>query len=144
MKSLKALTEHLKDLELINDNFDAWAEKGRLEYSGTHLQAGFVKSELLYRLQYTAVFSWEAWGGDAYFLFAMIVEWLRDHDYDFDEFGEPEWSADLLDDQTADVEISIRFEDAVYKVDGVITTEEPNPNLVDGVSVCGGAQRAAS
>ena len=137
MKSLKALTTHLSALELINDNFDSWAEGGTLEYSGSQVLGGLNPASLLYRLRYTAVFSWEGWGGDSYALFAEVMQWLVEQDYDFDVLGLPGFDADILDDQTADLDLRIRFDDAVYKIGDGISTDKPEPTTVDQVTVCG-------
>ena len=86
MKSLKALTEHLRSLQLINDDaFDSWVEEGKLEYSGADITVGEHPAILLFRLPYVAVFSWESWHGSAYELFAAVIQWLVAHDYDFDQ-----------------------------------------------------------
>ena len=145
MKSLKSLTEHLRTLQLINDDaFDSWAESGRLEYSGSTVLAGFTTASILYRLQYEAVLSWEAWHGDAYHLFGVIVDWLSERDYDFDAFGFPAWDTEFGDDDVIDVEIRIRFEDSIYRIENpdgtvTITPEKPAPTAVETANVCGGA-----
>ena len=145
MKSLKALTEHLRSLQLINDDaFDSWAESGRLDYSGATLLAGFTNASLLYRLPYDAVFSWEDWHGDAFELFGEVMQWLEANDYDFDLHGTPQWDCELLDDELVNIEIKIKFEDTVYRVvmpDGSvqITPDAPTPTTVESATVCGGA-----
>lgn len=150
MKSLKSLTTHLRELQLINDDgFDSWAENGKLEYSGATVLAGYAPADILYRLTYEAVFSWENWHGSAYQLFGVVVQWLADQDYDFDHYGFPAWDCEFTDDDTADIEIKIRFEDAIYRVvtpdpvtgDDVttLTPDDPIPSVVDAAAVCGGA-----
>lgn len=131
MKSLKALTEHLRSLQFINDDaFDSWVEKGTLEYSDCAHTEGFsAPVNILLRLPYTAVFSWESWTGNAYELFAAIVRWLRDKDYDFDHHGFPEFTVVMLDDESSDVQITIHFEDNVYEQGGVLV--EPDISTVD-------------
>lgn len=144
MKSLKSLTNHLRSLQLISDDaFDSWAESGRLEYSGATLLDGKIPAELLYRLQYEAVLSWEDWHGDGFVLFGTVMEWLETHDYDFDLHGMPQFDAEFLDDELVNIEIKIRFDDAVYRItqpDGskLITPDAPTPTAIESVSVCGG------
>lgn len=147
MKSMKALTAHLRSLQLINDDaFDSWAESGKMEYSGTTVLAGFSPVDLLYRLNYVAVYSFEDWHGNAYQLFGAVVQWLAAQNYDFDCYGMPAWDCEFTGDDVADIEIRVRFEDAVYRIetqDGdatviTITPDAPEPTPVDSASVCGG------
>lgn len=115
MKSLKSLTEYLRSLQLINDDaFDSFAVDGTLEPSSADLRSGFDPAVLLFRQVYTAEFSWENWHGDAAQLFAIVYQWLIDHDYDFDEHGFPAWSCYPVDDSLVDVELRIKFVDPVY------------------------------
>ena len=137
MKSLKALTDHLRILELIGDDaFDSWVEEGRLEYSGADITVGDNPSKLLYRLSYVAVFSWESWHGSAYELFAVVIKWLVANNYDFDVYGWPVFNAAMLDDETVDLQITINFEDSVYEQDGKVV-DQVVINSVSDISVCG-------
>lgn len=139
MKSLKALTEHLRSLQLINDDaFDSWVEKGVLEYAGSTVTAGFTApvSQSL-RINYLAVLSWEAWHGSAEALFHAVMKWLVERDYDFDQHGFPVFSAVVLDDDVVDLQIDIKFEDIVYESEGV-PVAEPTPSVVTAfVMECG-------
>ena len=139
MKSLKSLTEHLRSLQLINDDaFDSWIEKGALEYSGAVQTCGFEAPVRLYvRLEYLAILSWEAWHGSANELFFQVIKWLVANDYDFDRYGFPTFTAGVPDDEVADVQIEIRFEDPIYESQGV-RVDEPTPSLVDALSLGGG------
>lgn len=142
MKSLKALTDHLRSLQLINDDsFDSWVENGRLEPSNSLYTCGVEPTQILYRIVYQGVFSWERWHGgggkNAYFLFAVILQWLTLHDFDFDKTnGFPTLDVEFLDDDYVDVEIKIQFEDKIYglpDVDGAlpVVIPEPVPSVVD-------------
>lgn len=136
MKSLKALTEHLRSLQLINDDaFDSWAESGKLEASGRRITCGFDPTELLYLLQYTAVLSFEHWHGDAYYLFAVINQWLIERDHAFDVLGYPVWDLEFEDDDVANVEIRVQFSDSVYGLPSVpgelpVIIPDPTPDVV--------------
>lgn len=135
MKSLKALTAHLDSLQLTSkDYFDSWVEKGTLEYSGATITDGVEQVNLLMRLPYLAVLSWENWSGDAYRLFFEVMKWLAQHDHDFDRFGMPEFTSVVSDDNLADVQIEIRFEDHIYESGGEMV-DEPTPSVVDAVTV---------
>lgn len=141
MKQLKALSDHLRGLRLIDDDrFDSWAEQGTLEPSGRKIVAGFREVTLAYRLNYTAVLSWEGFTHDAYQLFAEVIQWLTANDYDFDELGMPAFDVELVDNEAADVELTISFEEAVYTeetAEGLIVVDKPEPSVVDKISVCG-------
>lgn len=141
MKQLKALSDHLRDLQLIDDDrFDSWAEQGSLEPSGRKVVDGFEPVTLAYRLQYTAVLSWEGFTHDAYQLFAEVVQWLTLNEYDFDDLGMPSFDVELVDNEAADIELTISFEEAVYTQetdDGITVVDEPEPSIVETISVCG-------
>lgn len=135
MKTLKALTAHLDSLQLTDkDSFDSWVEKGTLEYSGATLIDGVERVNLLMRVPYLAVLSWENWNGDAYRLFFSVIMWLTENDYDFDRFGMPEFTAAVSDDDLADVQIEIRFEDHIYESGGEMV-DAPTSSLIDAVTV---------
>lgn len=138
MKSLKALTDHLDTLQLTNpDTFESWVDKGKLEYSGSTIIDGEERVSLFMRVPYQAVLSWEDWSGDAYRLFFEVMRWLVAHDYDFDANGMPEFVAHVSDENLADVEITIRFEDRIYESNGEMVVE-PSVTAVDAIAVCGG------
>lgn len=145
MRSLKELSDYLRELEYINDDaFESWAEKGEIEYSGSAVTQGFEPVNLFFRLPYQAVFSWENWHGDAYALFGDIIRWLIERGYDFDEHGMPAFDAELLDDETTDLEITIKFCDEVYSkplIPGqpIELVEKPQPAAVEDATVCDGA-----
>ena len=145
MKKLRALSSYLRSIHLIDDDrFESWAESGTLEPSGQQVISGFNPINLAYRTQYDAILSWEAFTSDAYQLFAEVLRWLHENDYDFDEMGFPTFDVEMIDDDSADVEIKISFEEAVYALDAVdgeplTLVDEPTPTTVDSIAVCGGA-----
>ena len=144
MKFLKSLDQHLRDKQLIDDDsFDSWSEDGSLEPSFETVRSGVEPVMLALRMRYTAVFSWEGFTGSAMDLFLTIMVWLSDQDYDFDELGEPTFDAEMVDNQSADVEISISFIEAVHakKDDNGewVVTDDIAPNIVETASVCGSA-----
>jgi len=141
LKLLKALSDHLRDLRLIDDDrFDSWAEQGTLAPSGRQVITGSSPITLAYRLNYTAVLSWEGFTHDAYQLFAEVIHWLTLNCYDFDELGMPSFDVELEDNEAADIEITINFEESVYTQhtgDAVIVVDSPTPTNAEHVSVCG-------
>lgn len=148
MKSLKALHYHLGELELINcDAFDAYVLEGKLEPSNALYTCGLDQSQILYRINYIAVFSFEGWHGgegrDAYFLFACVLQWLTNNDYDYDNQGFPEIDVEFRDDELADLEIRIRFEDKVYGLPDVpgqlpVVIAQPVPDVVQEFDIAAG------
>lgn len=144
MKLLKSLDEHLRDKQLIDDDrFDSWSEDGSLEPSFETIRVGVEPVMLALRMRYTAVFSWEGFTGSATELFLTIMLWLSDQDYDFDELGNPTFDAEMVDNQSADVEISMSFIEAVHakkdENNEWIVTDDIELNTAETVSVCGSA-----
>lgn len=136
MKSLKALTEHLRSLKLTDEDcFDSWVEKGELEPRNAVLTAGFDAPVSLFgSIPYTAVLDWENWHGSAYDLFFHVMQWLYEHDYDFDAMGNPTFSAVVPDDEVANVQITIRFVELIYESGGR-RVDAPTPNTIDDIAV---------
>ena len=136
MRWMKRLTAHLQSLGLTDhDCFDAWIEKGTLEYSGaTVVNGGGDPVNLFLRVPNLVVLSWENWHGNADELFFQVVKWLVENNYNFDLFGMPEFSAVVPDDDVADVQITIHFEDRIYESNGV-RVDEPEVTVVNGLSV---------
>lgn len=149
MKSLKALSDHIRSLQLTDDDtFDSWAEDGHIEPSGSLVVDGLEPVERLFRNRYTAVFSWENFSGDANQLFGEIIIWLNAHNYDYDDLGNPEFDVEILTDDTAEVEIRLTFEDSVYNLpiipgEPLELVDEPTPEVVEDATVCDGALKCS-
>lgn len=116
MKKMTALRTFLEGLDFCHriEKFDAWVEDieqtTRGKYEGN--------SVLLYTLKYRAVFSIEGfvYSKDSIeLLHTRLITWLADND-DRSEMDdkEPSISPDILDKHTADIEITIMFEEDVY------------------------------
>ncbi|MBJ7536956.1 phage tail protein [Marinomonas transparens] len=116
MKKMIALRAYLEGLNFCHkkEKFDAWVEDmeqtTRGKYEGNRV--------LLYRSKYRAVFSIE---GFVYskepieLLHTRLITWLADNDERGDmEDKELSISPDILDDDTADIEITLMFEEDVY------------------------------
>ena len=113
-RSLKELTTYLLSLQLIDpDGYDSWAAESKPEWVGSpqRLSSG---ARLLSRNRYKAVISIEGFSSNADLLINQILLWLTNRDHDFDDLGYPELDVELLDDDKADIEISIWFEDGCY------------------------------
>lgn len=115
MRSLKALTSYLLSLNLFDaDKFESFADSIELKYRNDTVTAGHEATALLYEKEYEAVFIFDEFSTGADKLFAIIMMWLANHDYDFDELGNPSFDIDPLDDERFYIELTIKFLDPVY------------------------------
>jgi len=94
--------------------FDAWVEDMTLKVRGAH-EGNRI---LLHTMTYRAVFSMEGYPylKSPISLFnARLLTWLADHD-DRSELDDrdPDITFDLLDNETANVELTLQFEEKVY------------------------------
>lgn len=115
MKKMAALRAFLESTNSFHKNqFDAWVENieqtSRGKFEGNKV--------LLYTSEYRAVYSIERYAFCKYpieLFHARLITWLADNDdrSDMDE-KEPQIAVDLLDDETADIEITLMFEEDVY------------------------------
>lgn len=127
MKQLKALHEQLLSTGNIErDALDSWAEQGKLIPSG-QLVSTFDQSVKLFDKRYLSVFSIEAFVGDADQLFIDLMQFLMAADYDFDQWGEPSFDVEPVDQHAADIEFAVWFNESVY----VVKDGNGNYNQVD-------------
>jgi hypothetical protein len=117
MLKLQLLTAFIINLDLVAvEQIDSWVESPQIIPSGRCLTADGV---ILFRHEYDAVISIERYPHSrhpAELLFAHICAWLLDHDSDRDQIATPRTDVDILDDDTADIEITISFEEDVQGV----------------------------
>lgn len=125
MRKLQALVAHLVDATHVpRENFHAFADQGSLLPTGKHLgvilpEAGEdtpPREQLEVGIwQYEGVIQVERYAGDAQSLMAIILGWLASHDTErcLQNKKDPELTIELNDMLTADVDISIEFEEAV-------------------------------
>ncbi|MEO9655911.1 phage tail protein [Marinomonas sp.] len=115
MKKMAALRTHLETTSCFKfEQFDAWVEA--LEQTTRGKNEG--NRVLLYTMEYRAVFSIERFAYQKFpieILHAKLITWLADNDERSDmEDKEPKVVFDIFDDHTADVEITLMFEEDVY------------------------------
>jgi hypothetical protein len=112
MKKLAAITEFLLGLDLVAaEQIDSWVENPQI------VPAGTVKTNdslVIYRQTYTAVIIVERFPHrvhPAELLFAHISAWLMDNDGERFDNQDAKITTDveIMDDGTADIEISIDF-----------------------------------
>ncbi len=116
MLKLKQLTTFLVQQNLVAaEQIDSWVENPQIIPGGEDMGTGIV----LYRQTYDAVISIERFPHKhvaAELLFALVCAWLMQNDPDRQEIAQPTTDVDVLDDSTADIEISISFEEDVHGV----------------------------
>ncbi|MDE8603902.1 phage tail protein [Marinomonas sp. RSW2] len=119
MKKMIALRSYLESLSFCHriEKLDVWAEDLEQTTSGKY----DGNSVLLYTMKYRAVFSVE---GFVYskdpieLLHTRLITWLADNDKRSDmEDAELNISPEVLDKHTANIEITIMFEEDVYIVE---------------------------
>lgn len=117
MVKLQQLTAYLVQQNLVAaEQFDSWVENPQIVPCGNVHGNGIV----LYRQTYDAVISIERYPHQTHpaeLLFGLVCAWLMTHDADRDEIAAPNTDVDVLDDSTADIEISISFEEDITAVE---------------------------
>lgn len=127
MVKLQQITAFLVGLNLVAaENIDTWTENPRIVPRCKEITDGQM---ILYTQTYDAVLSFERWPHSrhpAELLFAHVCAWLVENDEDrFEkELAMPSTDVDILDHKTADIDITITFEEditAVLDENGAIT-----------------------
>jgi len=120
MNKLQALTQFIIELDLVAvENIDTWMEEPRIKPIGRQETANCI---LLFQNEYDAVFSIERFPHKRHspnVLFGNICTWLMTEDCERDENAQPRTDVDILDDDVADVEITISFTEDVYAIKDV-------------------------
>lgn len=125
MKQLAAITSFLLDLDLVAaEQIESWVENPQMVPAGTvRIATGIV----IYRQTYTAVIAIERFPHKRHpveLLFAHISAWLIDNDGDRfdDEDAKITTDVEIMDDNTADIEISIDFIEEVGMIEDALGT----------------------
>jgi hypothetical protein len=120
MKQIAAITAFLIDLDLVAaEQIESWVENPQIVPAGTVRTA---KGVVIYRQSYTAVIAIERFPHKVHpaeLLFAHISAWLIEHDGErFDnEDAKITTDVEILDDDTADILVSIDFVEEVEIVE---------------------------
>lgn len=125
MRKISALVAHLRAATgLPLENFHAYADKGDLAPSGRHLGSVISEEDGPAREQveigvwkYDAVIQIERYPGDGPALMAVVLGWLEDNDPDRDGVSDPEIDVDVNDLTTADIELSVEFEERIVIIE---------------------------
>lgn len=130
MIQLKALTSFLINLDLVAaEQVESWVENPKMILSGKQISADSI---LLFKHEYDAVISIERFPHERHdinLLFGHVCAWLMTNDCDRDEISEPITDVDILDNDTADVEIKISFIEDIEAVEDIA-----GPIVLDGVA----------
>jgi len=105
---LRALTTFLQESRLVlPEQLDSWAEKVELSLIWKHTERGLHMGDM----RYQAVIVLERFADHPGRLMALIGSWLENHDSERTDYdlGAARFDIDQLDDDTADVEISLEF-----------------------------------
>jgi hypothetical protein len=110
---LRALTTFLLERNLVlPEQLDSWAEKVNLALIWKHTEQGLRMGDM----RYQAVILIERFADHPGRLMALLGSWLENHDSnraDLD-LADPSFDIEQLDDDTADVEINLEFNEPQY------------------------------
>lgn len=113
MIKLKALTAYLIDRQLVApEQLDSWTEQVSLDLIWKPDVDGLHMANMRYR----AVIVLERFADHPGRLMALLGSWLENHDADRDrhELPAPAFAIEMLDNDLADVEISLEFVEPQY------------------------------
>lgn len=114
---LQALSGEIKRLlpAKCHKDFDAWMQQGRIELHPSNGGTGMQVA----RLAYQAVYLIEGLPFrelDPQLILAQVAAWLQDHDAHREAYrlGDPEYDVEPIDEKTADLAISVDFNEPLY------------------------------
>ncbi|MCJ2164651.1 MULTISPECIES: phage tail protein [unclassified Pseudodesulfovibrio] len=111
MRLLQALTQALKKAGASGNHIHSFADQGVIVPTGRDLGHGLEVG----RFKYDAVIQVEGYRDDGMLFVAFVTAWLQVHDPKREALGlaDPEIDISLNDDRTADIELSIDFEESL-------------------------------
>ena len=111
MKKLQALTSYLLSRNLVMpEQLDSWANQISLEM----IWKPDLKGMHFANMRYSAVVVFERFADDPGRLMALVGSWLESHDRDRDGLPMLSFDIDMLDNDLADVEITVEFVEPQY------------------------------
>lgn len=111
MNKLKALTTYLIERNLVMpEQLDSWAN----QVSPEMIWKQDVKGLHFANMRYSATFVLERFGGEPGRLMALVGSWLENHDSDRDGLSALVYDIEMLDNDLADVEITVEFVEPQY------------------------------
>lgn len=111
MNKLKALTSYLLARNLVMpEQLDSWASQVNLEL----IWKPDLKGMHFADMRYSAVVVFERFADEPWRLMALLAGWLQTYDPDRDDLPNPTLAIDILDNDLADVEITLEFVESLY------------------------------
>ena len=121
MKKLQALTRYLIERRLVMpEQLDSWANQISLEL----IWKPDVKGLHFADMRYSAAIVLERFADEPGRLMALLGSWLESHDRDRDGLPALTFAIDMLDNDLADVEITVEFVEPQY------LAEDPDGEIV--------------
>ena len=121
MKKLQALTSYLLSRNLVMpEQLDSWANQISLEM----IWKPDLKGMHFANMRYSAVVVFERFAEDPGRLMALVGSWLESHDRDRDGLPMLSFDIDMVDNDLADVEITVEFVEPQY------LAEDPDGEIV--------------
>ena len=121
MKKLQALTRYLIERRLVMpEQLDSWANQISLEL----IWKPDVKGLHFADMRYSAAIVLERFADEPGRLMALLGSWLESHDRDRDGLPALTFAIDMLDNDLADVEITVDFVEPQY------LAEDPDGEIV--------------
>jgi hypothetical protein len=100
---LRALTAYLIGRQLVaTEQLDSWTDNVQVDLIWKPDEKGIYMGDL----NYTATISFER--------FALVGSWLEANDEDREDLAAPTFAIDMLDDDLADVELTLQFSEPQY------------------------------
>ncbi len=111
MIKLRALTAYLIDRQLVaTEQLDSWTDNVQVDLIWKPDEKGMYMGDL----NYTATISFERFADSAARLIALVGSWLEANDEDRDGLPQPVFAIHMLDDDLADVDLTLQFSEPQY------------------------------
>ncbi|CAI8790961.1 phage tail protein [Pseudomonas sp. IT-P218] len=111
MIKLRALTAYLLERQLVlPEQLDSWTDQVNLELIWKPDIGGMRMGDM----RYSATIALERFADHPGRLMALVGSWLESNDQDRDELPVPKFDITMLDDDLADVDIALEFNEPQY------------------------------
>jgi hypothetical protein len=108
---LRALTTYLIERQLVpSEQLDSWTDQVNLELIWKPDIGGLHMGDM----RYSATIALERFADHPGRLMALVGSWLEGNDQDRDELSAPKFDITMLDDDLADVDITLEFNEPQY------------------------------
>lgn len=111
MIKLRALTAYLLERQLVlSEQLDSWTDQVNLELIWKPDTGGLRMGDM----RYSATIALERFADHPGRLMALVGSWLEGNDQDRDELSAPKFDITMLDNDLADVDITLEFNEPQY------------------------------